>query len=309
MQHDAATLQSPHLSPPQSRTSPSVQDFQELFLPVMSSTTALEHSPIDLGLHHVSPLPGQAEGDHCGRTSEDGYVTTAYPDDFLQGLPDLPFDPLKDLDPQAIFNLPEGNPLRNELSCPHPSKAPSKVSSPSSLADPAALLAALAPTGGASNTAVRTSTSSASPSSPSDLACPPQSQRKRRQASELISDDAPVQKRTYFGRTATSRRDYSCERDEVGETPSADTPSCDLPASPNSAMAALLARRHKNTISARQSRRRKAEELSQLKVENKRLVSATENMADELANVRQELAATQARLALALASTSSLGRC
>lgn len=87
--------------------------------------------------------------------------------------------------------------------------------------------------------------------------------RRRRDADELLPIDAPIQPRTYHTESATSRRDS-------GSRASEGSPPCDVSDSPNLGMEGSQdldprsLKRLSNTLAARRSRHRKAEELKRL---------------------------------------------
>lgn len=84
--------------------------------------------------------------------------------------------------------------------------------------------------------------------------------RRRRDTHELLPLDAPVQPRTYHTESATSRRD-SKEQSSVSP---AEPPLVSDGSSPRPEMDARSMKRLSNTIAARRSRHRKAEELKRL---------------------------------------------
>lgn len=108
----------------------------------------------------------------------------------------------------------------------------------------------------------------------------PTNKRKRRarEASDLLDLDAPVQKRTYLAPSATSRKELPQPEDGEGD-----------------GVQALLAKRHKNTMAARQSRRRKAEELESLQCDNARLAALTAELERRLQDAESELATFRLR--------------
>lgn len=122
------------------------------------------------------------------------------------------------------------------------------------------------------------------PSPPSSIqgsvaptSAPYSTKRKRcaREASDLLDLDAPVQKRTYRAPSATSRKELPPQPDEGGEV---------------DGVQALLAKRHKNTMAARQSRRRKAEELESLQSDNAQLAALNAELERRLQDAETELA-------------------
>lgn len=90
--------------------------------------------------------------------------------------------------------------------------------------------------------------------------------RRRRDADELLPIDAPIQPRTYHTESATSRRDSTGSKSrstsprEAQDSPR--TPSVLLENNPD--MDARSLKRLSNTLAARRSRHRKAEELKKL---------------------------------------------
>lgn len=130
----------------------------------------------------------------------------------------------------------------------------------------------------------RASTSPSPPTEIDSTASTDKNKRKRRvrEASELLPLDAPVQKRTYLGPSATSRRELP-QQDDVGENP-------------DESVQAILDKRRKNTLAARQSRRRKAEELSQLKGENDALAEENDELKRRLQDALTELKSFRLRM-------------
>lgn len=83
--------------------------------------------------------------------------------------------------------------------------------------------------------------------------------RRRREVDELLPIDAPIQPRKYLTESATSRRDPS-----VSQTgPESDSPSCSF-VEGSRELDARTQKRLSNTLAARRSRHRKAEELKRL---------------------------------------------
>lgn len=78
--------------------------------------------------------------------------------------------------------------------------------------------------------------------------------KRRIDATDLLPLDAPIQSRTYKTPSATSRKSSSSSVEQVPATPEVDATSGDP----------LTAKRLSNTLAARRSRHRKAEELRQL---------------------------------------------
>lgn len=271
--------------------------------PVMNSDFP-DSNPAVVG---ASPALAAGRSQSPRRESEDGYATTADPEDIFLGLSDFSFDPsLKPPEDQAAiaFAVPTA-PVSDTASTDHtppqalfdfgrtPTSTPLPPPPPymPPFMDPVAFWAALASVPPAGGTVSSTGSDAASPNRSSPVVGGRPKRRRPRDASELIPVDAPIQKRTYFGESQTSRRDFG-RPNEPTATPGT------APTSSDPAMSALLARRHKNTIAARESRRRRAEELTQLKADNDRLVAANESIAAELARVRTELAAAHARFSL-----------
>ena len=95
-----------------------------------------------------------------------------------------------------------------------------------------------------------------------------QTRRRRRDADELLPIDAPVQPRTYYTDSATSRKDTRQPRTPGAAASPSVTPSPALSATTEPGkgeeMDARSLKRLHNTIAARRSRHRKAEELRQL---------------------------------------------
>ncbi|WFC98324.1 hypothetical protein MYAM1_001050 [Malassezia yamatoensis] len=89
--------------------------------------------------------------------------------------------------------------------------------------------------------------------------------RRRRDVDELLPIDAPIQSRTYVTESVTSRRDSS----ESCKNESPATDSCESPVSckvaqDNTELDSRSMKRLSNTLAARRSRHRKAEELKNL---------------------------------------------
>ena len=83
--------------------------------------------------------------------------------------------------------------------------------------------------------------------------------RRRRDADELLPIDAPIQPRVYHTESATSRRDSrGSESSSPGES------GASTPLSGSQEMDARSLKRLSNTLAARRSRHRKAEELKRL---------------------------------------------
>lgn len=106
-------------------------------------------------------------------------------------------------------------------------------------ASPAAILSPLPPT-------------NATPSTPS-LEGPLRGTKRRLDSTDLLPIDAPIQSRTYKTPSATSRKDLTDKQSIEPSTP--DVSNASDP---------LAAKRLSNTLAARRSRHRKAEELKQL---------------------------------------------
>ncbi len=90
--------------------------------------------------------------------------------------------------------------------------------------------------------------------------------RRRRDVDELLPLDAPIQPRMYHTESATSRRD-SKDHSSSGEvSPKNGNPLATptLPSAENQDLDARALKRLSNTIAARRSRHRKAEELKRL---------------------------------------------
>ena len=90
--------------------------------------------------------------------------------------------------------------------------------------------------------------------------------RRRRDVDELLPLDAPIQPRMYHTESATSRRDSKdhSSSGEVSPKNGNPLPTPTLPSAENQDVDARALKRLSNTIAARRSRHRKAEELKRL---------------------------------------------
>lgn len=90
--------------------------------------------------------------------------------------------------------------------------------------------------------------------------------RRRRDVDELLPLDAPIQPRMYHTESATSRRDSKDHSSSGEASPNNGNPLATptLPSAENQGVDARALKRLSNTIAARRSRHRKAEELKRL---------------------------------------------
>lgn len=90
--------------------------------------------------------------------------------------------------------------------------------------------------------------------------------RRRRDVDELLPLDAPIQLRMYHTESATSRRDSKDHSSSGEASPNNGNPLATptLPSAENQGVDARALKRLSNTIAARRSRHRKAEELKRL---------------------------------------------
>lgn len=103
--------------------------------------------------------------------------------------------------------------------------------------------------------------------------------RRTRTPLDLLPLDAPVQARTYTAPSATSRRELEDDAEQEDDE-----------------VKALLAKRRKNTLAARQSRHRKAEELQDLKDRNQVLADRNAELQCRLQDAEMELASFRLRM-------------
>ncbi|WFD19935.1 hypothetical protein MCAP1_002177 [Malassezia caprae] len=128
------------------------------------------------------------------------------------------------------------------------------------------------------------SEASMSPSSTTESDAPTllrTAKRRRREVDELLPIDAPIQPRKYLTESATSRRDSSVKK--TGSEHGSPSPS---PLDGSQEMDARTQKRLSNTLAARRSRHRKAEEL-------KRLYETIANLEKEAAMWKQRCEAAE----------------
>lgn len=164
--------------------------------------------------------------------------------------------------------------------------APPAVASPAELERVPTVSPAVAPT-------VAPTVASEAP----EVAAAPRKRKRAADTTDLLPLDAPIQTRKYRGASKTSRKPLPAREDAAAAAAADEEDELGEEASkPKTAAEAMLAKRLNNTLAARRSRHRKAEELKQLHDQIAALTSEADAWKRKAAALEAENARLRAQL-------------